>query len=348
MSLADVSLSDFYNQLSQDEQSQLLQLGVPSGGTVEDFFQSFANNPERQQQILATPISEVISFLGPESGGQISQFINNSPKFRDTINETVPPLEVPSGVTKPPSGMTQIGTGPTVPAGTTATGTPPGVPPTGTPTAHIPSDPEDRVTSVLQQQQERINNLLAQQETQMAELAEFQKKFGDFSAGFPSSLVDPSITDAIASGLLDAINYKPGPGIQKFFDDQRLNREEQLRKQLGPGGLTGSPGIESLRELDEAQILALGGLRQGDINALTNAGTGVANFETSRFNQIFNQRQLGLNELFGRQGNIQAGNQLLGQYMANQGKLSQYSGAEDDFARTLGAGLVGGIGAFFS
>lgn len=127
------------------------------------------------------------------------------------------------------------------------------------------------------------------------------------------------------------------PALERSLGQQRDTRIEALRKQLGPGFETSTPGIESLRSLDESQEAVREGARRGDltlgeqlslssqggnqsslnqlaiggqfplqsISALGGVGTGFGNlssrFQSDRFAQAqaSAQGQASLNQLIG-------------------------------------------------
>ncbi|MEE9302867.1 MAG: hypothetical protein V3U84_03685, partial [Thiotrichaceae bacterium] len=136
------------------------------------------------------------------------------------------------------------------------------------------------------------------------------------------------------SDLNRAISGEASPALQAFLGEEQLRTEEAIRRQLGPGGETSTPGIELQEASSLAQAKAIEQARQGDISAAVGATTGIANIEDARINRFLQAID-----------NPLIGSQVLGQSVAGLGKLSQFNVPQDTLARDIGFAGVSALGS---
>lgn len=135
--------------------------------------------------------------------------------------------------------------------------------------------------------------------------------------------------------LNDALAGKPTEAQLQFEEDIRLQGAERIRRQLGPGGESSSPGIEQQGRIDEAIAASRDARRQGDIQAAVQAGSLAQGTFAGNLEQ---QLAAATNPL--------VNTQALGQSITNLGKLSQFNQPRDDsFLRDLGIGAVSALGS---
>jgi hypothetical protein len=129
-----------------------------------------------------------------------------------------------------------------------------------------------------------------------------------------------------------AISGEASPALQAFLNEEQLRAEEIIRRNLGVGGETSSPGIDIQEQSTLARAKAIEQARQGDIGAAVQATSGVGNLEDARVGRLLQTID-----------NPLEGSQVLGQSIANLGKLSQYNVPQDSFWGNVGAATIAGL-----
>jgi len=130
-----------------------------------------------------------------------------------------------------------------------------------------------------------------------------------------------------------AISGEASPALQAFLNEEQLRAEEVIRRNLGVGGETSSPGIDIQEQMTLAKAKAIEQARQGDIGAAVGATQGVGGLEDARVGRLLQAID-----------NPLQGSQVLGQSIANLGTLSQYNVPQDTFIRDLGISSFSALG----
>lgn len=184
-------------------------------------------------------------------------------------------------------------------------------------------DAERKAEAVFNQQQQIVNAQIAEQESRLQAAIETQKQLQ------LQGTINKETLGLINEGLKDAIRGVPSAGLSAFLKDIDIRNEEIIRRNLGPGGQTSSPGIELLKSADLQQAQMIEQSKQGNINSFVNAATGLGGIEDARMARILQSVN-----------NPLVGEQVLGQSLANLGALSAYNAPKDTFGRDIGSAAV--------
>ncbi len=187
-------------------------------------------------------------------------------------------------------------------------------------------DAERRAEAAFTAQQE----LIAKQETFLTQRNQQSQQVLDLLEQAEAG--NQEARELALGDLNRAISGEASPALQSFLGEEQLRVEEQIRRNLGVGGETSSPGIELQEQMTLAKAKAIESARQGDIQTAVGATTGIAGVEDARINRFLQAID-----------NPLVGSQVLGQSVANLGKLSQFNVPQDTFARDLGMATVSGL-----
>lgn len=137
------------------------------------------------------------------------------------------------------------------------------------------------------------------------------------------------------------------PALTRELDLQKNITMEDLRKQLGPGFSTSTPGIEALRNLSESQTNLRESARRGDITLAESLGVARSSSNDANLNN-FITRLLGINQ--SPLATTGAANPILALMQQNRSLGLQASAANAGNTTGLfgslinAAGFAGGIG----
>lgn len=146
------------------------------------------------------------------------------------------------------------------------------------------------------------------------------------------------------------------PGLTTSLDEQETQLREQLRKQLGPGYETSTPGIQALAKFNQNKQNVLEGARRGDLTMAEQLGLAQTSSNVGQQAQNFGQIMgVGQSQLSGagQLGQVASGygsaaNSLMSDRLATyQGQMTSYQNQQKSFGQMFsGLGQLGGMALF--
>jgi len=211
-----------------------------------------------------------------------------------------------------------------------------------------------------------------QMELQKEMLAQSKKEFEKQDS--PLAKQREEIEGAFYQRTLDALQGKlpVNPGLTRGLEEEGALMREQMRRQLGPGWATSTPGIQATAEFSQRKQELLEAARRGDLTLAEQLGLQRGSMDSRRLSDMFaraaqtqtlaelgpSRQLLGYNALMrasqpgitlgaafgGASGNI---GQALQPYIAQ--RQMQFQGAMAGYQRTSGilGGLASGLGSAF-